>query len=113
MDTCLIKIENITKRHFTFYFWICGNLAQGDNRQRSDVSFKKLTAHGRTKVVQTQRETRPVKHPLFASSARKPLFGAVSETIVISAKLHPQSELINDVGDVSASHHSSILPPID
>jgi hypothetical protein len=41
------------------------------------------------RAVRTQRLTRSVKYPPLACSARKPLFDAVSETIVISAKILP------------------------
>jgi hypothetical protein len=66
----------------------------------------------RTKVVRTQDETRPVSLDKRAPFQRAKSFVQCSFfSAVISAKLHPQSELINDVGEVSASHHSSIPPP--
>jgi hypothetical protein len=75
----------------------------------SDVSFNELTAR-RAEERQLQlsaRRGRSSIHHLRAARER-PLFDAVSETIVIS-KASSISEQINDVGEVSATHR--YLPP--
>jgi hypothetical protein len=83
-------------------------VAKPDNAAgSSDVSLKNLTARRPNKGgPDSARDQASLATTSRVSRAKSFVFSAVIETIVNSAKLQPQSELNNDVREVSA-------PPID